>query len=119
MRWLGVDHLLTMATQKGSHQTLTPTRKKNNTHTRSPHDHHPHLDVQHSDHRKLGQDLDLFSISESVGGGLVFWHPKGAMIRHILEAFWKDVHLKRGYQLLYSPHIAKVCLLRVLLRLLV
>lgn len=60
------------------------------------------------DHRKLGQELDLFSISESVGGGLVFWHPKGAMIRHVLETFWKDVHLRRGYQLLYSPHIAKV-----------
>eukprot|EP00890_Picochlorum_soloecismus_P006514 jgi/Picsp_1/688/NSC_00682-R1_protein len=60
------------------------------------------------DHRKLGAELDLFSISEDVGGGLVFWHPKGAMIRHALEQFWKEIHLKQGYQLLYTPHIAKV-----------
>lgn len=60
------------------------------------------------DHRKLGADLDLFSISDSAGGGLVFWHPKGAMVRHVLETFWKEVHLRRGYELLYTPHIAKV-----------
>ena len=45
---------------------------------------------------------------ESAGGGLVFWHPKGAMVRHLMEGYWKDVHLRRGYQLLYTPHIAKV-----------
>lgn len=60
------------------------------------------------DHRKLGAELDLFSLSEAAGGGLVFWHPKGAMVRHTLESYWKDVHLQRGYQLLYTPHIAKV-----------
>lgn len=102
------------------------------------------------DHRKLGTQLDLFSVSdESVGGGLVFWHPKGAMVRaqcccgrggnevalqpmmllllaharaacsctqltlraqvrHLIESHWKDLHLARGYQLLYTPHIAKV-----------
>jgi threonyl-tRNA synthetase len=60
------------------------------------------------DHRQLGKELDLFSISDDVGGGLVFWHPKGAMVRHTLEQFWKEVHLKQGYQLLYTPHIAKV-----------
>ena len=60
------------------------------------------------DHRKLGAELDLFSISDSAGGGLVFWHPKGAMVRHVLETFWKEVHLKDGYNLLYTPHIAKV-----------
>ncbi len=60
------------------------------------------------DHRTLGRELDLFSISDEVGGGLVFWHPKGAMIRHTLENFWKEIHLKQGYQLLYTPHIAKV-----------
>lgn len=60
------------------------------------------------DHRQLGKELDLFSISDEVGGGLVFWHPKGAMVRHTLEQFWKEVHLKQGYQLLYTPHIAKV-----------
>ncbi len=60
------------------------------------------------DHRKLGAELDLFSLSDSAGGGLVFWHPKGAMVRHVLETFWKEVHLKDGYNLLYTPHIAKL-----------
>lgn len=60
------------------------------------------------DHRRLGSELDLFSISEACGGGLVFWHPKGAMVRHLIEDFWKDIHLQHGYQLLYTPHIAKV-----------
>eukprot|EP00882_Tetradesmus_deserticola_P004468 GHRQ01004713.1.p1 GENE.GHRQ01004713.1~~GHRQ01004713.1.p1 ORF type:complete len:546 (+),score=257.60 GHRQ01004713.1:249-1886(+) len=60
------------------------------------------------DHRKLGQELDLFSIQESAGGGLVFWHPKGGIVRHHMEAFWKELHLARGYDLVYSPHIAKV-----------
>lgn len=60
------------------------------------------------DHRRLGQDLDLFSLQESTGGGLVFWHPKGAMVRHIIEGYWKELHLQRDYQLLYTPHIAKV-----------
>jgi len=60
------------------------------------------------DHRKLGKELDLFSIQEGAGGGLVFWHPKGAMVRHIIESFWKDTHLSSGYELLYSPHVAKL-----------
>jgi threonyl-tRNA synthetase len=60
------------------------------------------------DHRTLGQELDLFSISDACGGGLVFWHPKGALVRHLVENFWKTVHLQSGYQLLYTPHIAKV-----------
>lgn len=42
------------------------------------------------------------------GGGLVFWHPNGAMVRHIVETFWKELHLQRGYNLVYSPHIAKL-----------
>ena len=52
------------------------------------------------DHRKLGKDLDLFSINDEVGAGLVLWHPNGAMIRHQIEAFWKDQHLKNGYKLI-------------------
>lgn len=59
------------------------------------------------DHRKLGQELDLFSFSENVGPGLVLWHPKGAMIRNIFETFWKEEHYKNGYQLLYTPHIGQ------------
>lgn len=59
------------------------------------------------DHRKLGKDLDLFSINDEVGPGLVLWHPNGAMIRHQIEAFWKDQHLKNGYKLVYSPHVGR------------
>jgi threonyl-tRNA synthetase len=59
------------------------------------------------DHRKLGKDLDLYSIHEEVGPGLVFWHPKGARIRHELEKFWKDEHYRNGYELLYTPHIGQ------------
>ena len=61
------------------------------------------------DHRKLGRDLNLFSIQqEEVGGGLVFWHPKGALMRNMIENFWKDIHLARGYDLLYTPHVGKL-----------
>ena len=61
------------------------------------------------DHRKLGKDLNLFSIQqEEVGGGLVFWHPKGALMRNMIENFWKDIHLERGYDLLYTPHVGKL-----------
>lgn len=59
------------------------------------------------DHRKLGQELDLFSISDAAGPGLVFWHPHGALVRHLIESFWKDTHLAGGYSLVNSPHIAK------------
>ena len=60
------------------------------------------------DHRKLGKELDLFSIHEEAGPGLVHWHPKGAVIRRVIEDFWKDEHCKRGYDIVYTPHIAKV-----------
>jgi threonyl-tRNA synthetase len=59
------------------------------------------------DHRKLGKELDLFSISEDVGAGLILWHPNGAMMRHLIEAYWKDQHIKAGYKLVYTPHIGK------------
>ncbi len=58
------------------------------------------------DHRRLGKELDIFSIHEEVGAGLVFWHPKGGALRHQMETFWKEEHLKRGYQFVYTPHIA-------------
>jgi len=60
------------------------------------------------DHRKLGKELDLFSIHEEAGPGLVHWHPKGAVIRRVIEDFWKDEHVKRGYDIIYTPHIAKL-----------
>lgn len=59
------------------------------------------------DHRKLGKDLDLFSINDEVGAGLVLWHPNGAMIRHQIESYWKDQHLKHGYKLVYTPHLGR------------
>ena len=58
------------------------------------------------DHRRIGTDLDLFSIQEDAGGGLVFWHPKGARIRRVIEDFWRERHGRAGYELLYTPHIA-------------
>jgi len=60
------------------------------------------------DHRKLGRELDLFSLHDEAGPGLVHWHPKGATIRRIIEDFWKEEHIKRGYDIIYTPHIAKV-----------
>ncbi len=59
------------------------------------------------DHRKLGKGLDLFSVSEDVGPGLVHWHPMGARIRNIIETFWRDSHYEHGYELLYTPHIGR------------
>ncbi|UDQ97121.1 threonine--tRNA ligase [Lentisphaerota bacterium WC36G] len=59
------------------------------------------------DHRKLGKELDLFSMSDSIGQGLCLWHPKGAFIRHTFETFWRDEHYKNGYELIYTPHIGK------------
>ncbi len=57
------------------------------------------------DHRKLGTELDLFSVSEEIGGGLVLWHPNGGFIRNAIETFWREQHYKGGYEILYSPHI--------------
>jgi threonyl-tRNA synthetase len=59
------------------------------------------------DHRKLGKDLDLFSFSDTVGPGLVLWHPKGAFIRQTFESFWRDEHYKNGYDQLYTPHVGR------------
>lgn len=60
------------------------------------------------DHRMLGKKLDLFSIQEGAGGGLVFWHPKGSKVRTIIEDFWKSSHEKDGYDIIYTPHIANL-----------
>jgi threonyl-tRNA synthetase len=59
------------------------------------------------DHRKLGKELDLFSIQELAGPGLIFFHPKGGMVRKILEDWMRDEYLKRGYSLVYTPHVAR------------
>ena len=60
------------------------------------------------DHRRLGPELDLFSFNEDLGGGLVLWHPKGAVIRYVIENFWREEHVKGGYDYLYTPHLAKL-----------
>jgi len=64
-------------------------------------------EAERRDHRKLGRDLELFSIEEEVGPGLVLWHPKGALVRKIIEDFWREEHYKGGYELVMTPHIAK------------
>ena len=64
------------------------------------------------DHRVLGRQLDLFSISDDVGPGLVIWHPKGAVIRGLIEEFWRAEHVAAGYSLVYTPHVGKADLWR-------
>jgi threonyl-tRNA synthetase len=69
-------------------------------------------EVKKRDHRRLGKELDLFSISDEIGSGLILWHPHGALIRKTIEDFWRNEHLKSDYQILYTPHIAKLELWR-------
>ena len=64
-------------------------------------------EAQRRDHRVLGRELDLFSIHEETGPGLIIWHPKGARVRSIFEDFWRDEHYKRGYDLIYTPNIGR------------
>jgi len=65
-------------------------------------------EIKRRDHRKLGKELDLFSIQDETGPGLILWHPKGALIRLLIENFWREQHLRHGYQFVYSPHIARL-----------
>ncbi|MEB3158930.1 MAG: threonine--tRNA ligase [Synechococcus sp.] len=62
------------------------------------------------DHRRIGTDLDLFSIEDEAGAGLVFWHPRGARMRLLIEDFWREAHFEGGYELLYTPHVADISL---------
>ncbi len=64
-------------------------------------------EIKKRDHRRLGKDLDLFSTSDQIGSGLILWHPKGTMIRKTLEDFWREEHLKAGYEFVSTPHMAK------------
>jgi threonyl-tRNA synthetase len=69
-------------------------------------------EIAKRDHRKLGRELDLFSVHEEIGAGLIHWHPKGTIIRNAVEDFWKAEHIKRGYQLVCTPHIASEAIYR-------
>ncbi|MDP9363023.1 MAG: threonine--tRNA ligase [Chloroflexota bacterium] len=63
-------------------------------------------EAQRRDHRRLGKELDLFSVNDEIGPGLILWHPKGAMVRYLVEQFEQKEQLERGYDLVYTPHIA-------------
>ncbi len=65
-------------------------------------------EIKRRDHRKVGKELDLISIQDEIGPGLVLWHPKGAAIRLLIENFWREQHIRDGYQLVYSPHTARL-----------
>lgn len=65
-------------------------------------------EAEKRDHRKIGREMDLFSIQEEAGGGLVFWHPMGARIRNTIESYWKESHARAGYEFLFTPHLANI-----------
>lgn len=64
-------------------------------------------EAKRRDHRTLARDLDLFSINPEIGAGLVLWHAKGSLLRELLETFWREEHRRRGYDMVYSPHIGR------------
>ncbi|MDR1574390.1 MAG: threonine--tRNA ligase [Treponema sp.] len=64
-------------------------------------------EVEKRDHRRLGKELDLYSIHEEAGAGLIYWHPNGGRIRVAIEDFWRQEHYRSGYEILYTPHIGK------------
>ena len=64
-------------------------------------------EAKRRDHRTLARDLDLFSINPAIGAGLVLWHAKGSQVRELLETFWREEHRRRGYDMVYSPHIGR------------
>jgi threonyl-tRNA synthetase len=65
-------------------------------------------EAKRRDHRRLGRELDLFSVAEETGAGLILWHPKGGFIRMKMEDYWREAHLQGGYDIVFSPHIAKL-----------
>jgi threonyl-tRNA synthetase len=70
-------------------------------------------ELEKRDHRRLGRELDLYSIHEEAGAGLVHWHPKGGLIRTVIEDFWRQEHYKAGYDVVYTPHIGRAQLWEV------
>ncbi|MFO8060676.1 MAG: threonine--tRNA ligase [Bacillota bacterium] len=71
-------------------------------------DHLHHIEeARRRDHRRLGRELELYSTHEEGGAGLIYWHPRGAVVREVIEDFWRTTHRERGYDIVYTPHIAK------------
>jgi len=70
-------------------------------------------EIERRDHRRMGRELDLYSTHEIGGAGLIYWHPNGAVIRETIENFWRREHRKRGYDIVYSPHIGRVDLWKI------
>ncbi len=64
-------------------------------------------EIERRDHRKVGRELDLYSIHEDAGPGLIYWHPKGGRIRQAVEDYWRTQHRRNGYEILYTPHIGR------------
>ena len=64
-------------------------------------------EAERRDHRRLGRELGLYTIHDEIGPGLVVWHPKGGRVRSLIEDYWKDIHYRRGYDVVYSPHIGR------------
>jgi len=77
-------------------------------------DRHLHMleEAKARDHRTLGKELDLYSTHEQFGPGLIFFHPRGGHIRYLIEEFWRTEHLKRGYELVFTPHLASEAIFR-------
>ncbi len=67
-------------------------------------------EAKRRDHRKLGKELELFTMQDEIGPGLILWQPKGAQLRRLIEDYWKEEHYKHDYELLYTPHIARQAL---------
>jgi threonyl-tRNA synthetase len=101
--WLGDEHRPMLQRIYG---TVWPSKEELEAHL------HKLEEMEKRDHRKLGRDLDLFSVHQDLGAGLILWHPKGGMIRTIVEDFWRQEHLKWGYEIVYSPHIGRAGLWR-------
>ncbi len=74
---------------------------------------HKLAEIERRDHRRLGRELDLYSTHEVGGAGLIYWHPKGALVRELIENFWREEHRKHGYDIVYSPHIGKADLWQI------
>ncbi len=64
-------------------------------------------EAERRDHRTIGRQLNLFTVHEEIGPGLIVWHPKGGVMRSLIEDYWRDIHYRRGYNIVYSPHIGR------------